>query len=178
MSFLNCPRGMLLSDYREFKKYIQPYYKEVILFRWSGGILRFRDLETSARKLRKLLYSKRSEKIDIVAFSLGGFVLERALESIQDVKAQKIVFVGAVHRPSLKFDVVEIMENVYSDIDRLALLANNLYNFAIGKEARIKHKKVRNIQLKNLNHDDLSKNILLDSSGTRLYDLYRKLLLS
>jgi hypothetical protein len=177
MNFFHCPKGMFFSDYKKFKKYMLPHYKKVILFKWSGGILRYYDLEKSAIELKKLLDKKSKYKIDIVAFSLGGFVLERSLEMIKNFKIKKIMFIGAVHKPSFNFDVEEIVHNIYSETDKLAMIANQIYGLALKKDLRIRHKKVKNLDLIDLNHDDLSKNIILDSSGKRLYDIYKTLLL-
>lgn len=178
MNFLNSPGGMLFSDYRKFKRYMKPSYDKVILFKWSGGILRFYDLERSATRFKKFLDNKRKKyKIDIAAFSLGGFVMERALEQMRELKIRRVLLVGAVHEPSFNFEVSDIVHNVYSEIDKLALLANNLYGLSFRKNFNIKNRKVKNHPFKSLNHDDLSKNLFVADVGKNLYEIYRDLLI-
>jgi hypothetical protein len=178
MNFLTSPRGMLSLDYRKFKKYMKPHYDKVILFKWSGGIFRFYDLERSANRLKKILEKKKKRyNIDIAAFSLGGFVSERALEMVKELKIGKFVLIGAVHEPKFNFEVSEIVHNVYSEVDKLALLANNFYGLAFRKDFKIKHKKVKNYSFRNLKHDDLSQNLFVADVGKNLYDVYRGLLL-
>ena len=178
MEGLSSPKGMFFSDYKKLKKFMQPYYDKVILLKWDGNIFRFPNLEKTARNFAKFLIKKKDKYgIDIISFSLGCFVTERALDILKDLKVKKIIFVGAVHEPRFKLKFYKRIYNICSKKDKLALLANKVYGFKSKKHLKIKKNKLKNICFKSLNHDDLSKNVFVEELKKNLYDFYKDLLI-
>lgn len=179
LSELSSPRGILKKDYSGLSKYLEPHYDEVKIFKWDGKLSVSNDIIPASKDLETYLLHRKKHKIDIIAVSLGGFVVQNALEHLKKVKINRLIFVGAVHNGHHRLKNVQKMINVYSLKDKMFIVANDFYE-GFGN-MHLEGPNVLNIILKNLRHDELCLNKLLEGEDIpekSLFDLYKRLLLS
>jgi pimeloyl-ACP methyl ester carboxylesterase len=177
LNLLTAAHEITRKDYHSLVRYLKKHYDVVELFRWDGRALpRAKDIPES-KSFKNLLDKYRDDSVDIIAVSLGGYVVEMGLKKSKN-QIEKILYIGAVHnRKHIPKNAKKII-NVYSGIDKMYMYANNLYE-GLGN-AVLDGKNVINIPLKNVRHDELGTNILLKGekfAEKKLYNLYRYLLL-
>jgi len=177
LDLLTSKRGITRRDYRYLADYLGRNYDVVESLKWDGKLFEKFDLIPAAQDLEKLLKKYSKDTVDIIAVSVGGFIVTKALENLR-MKINKILYLGAVHDSKHKLKNVKKSINVYSKIDKMFFYANDLYE-GIGN-AVLKGKNVLNVAFENLRHDELCKNIILEEKSYQnkyLFDLYKNLLL-
>lgn len=177
LDILTSYTGITRKDYHNLARYLKKHYDVIEIFRWDGLVPpRAKDIPES-KLFKRLLDKYADDSVDIIAVSLGGYVVENGLKKSKN-KIEKILYIGAVHsRKHLPKNAKKII-NVYSGIDKMYEYANDLYE-GFGN-AVLSGKNVLNVALEKVRHDELGRNILLKEKKIReksLYALYKFLLL-
>jgi hypothetical protein len=178
LKLTNAGRGIIKSDYHNFKRYMEKGYDKIETLKWSGGILKKQDIKPAITHLSRLLNKNKKEKVDIIAFSLGGLITQLALNQNKNIPINKIIFAGSIHDPKIKILNSNKIINVYSKRDKFLEIAEYLYTKATNEN--LKWKNTFNIEIKDLIHDNLCQNktILLNGKKMHLFDYYKQLLLT
>lgn len=169
--------GILRADYRELASFLKEEYDEVKFLKWDGKVMHNQSILPAIKSLENLLRKYKHSKIDLIAVSLGGYIAQRALKNIPEIKINKIIYLGAVHSGKHEFKNVNTGINIYSKLDKLFILANNFY-VGLGN-AFLRGSSIVNIALPDIKHKDLCKNTKITkgiASGFGLFDLYKNLL--
>jgi hypothetical protein len=174
---LTSQRGIITKDYYRLAKYFKKYYDVVEVLDWDGNLIKNPTCSKPIKNLKELFNKYKKESIDIIAVSLGGFIFQKTLSEIKDIKIQKVLYIGAVHNGKHLLKNVKKVINVYSTFDKMYFFANNLYE-GVGNTF-LNGKNVWNLSLDNISHNKLLSNILIKEptiNKKRLCDLYRSLL--
>jgi len=174
---LSTKKGFVKENYLKLAKYLSKYYDKVLLLKWDGDIIKNPSLSIPIQELKQLLKKLKNVDIDIIAVSLGGYILEKALQKKRLNKINKILYIGAVHNSKQLIGGANKIINVYSTSDNMFFFSNSIVegfgNFVL------KGKNVINIALDNLTHDSLLQNKRIKQYGLKeksLYELYKNLL--
>ena len=128
-------------------------------------------------KLNKLLEQNKNCNIDIIAVSLGGHILEKALKNRTFNKIDRVMYIGAIHNVRHKIRGINKVINVYSEKDKMFFIANDIIE-GIGNFI-LQGKNVINVALKDISHDMLLRNKRLNQKDLHekyLHNLYLNLL--
>ena len=177
LGFLTSDRGITREDYHSFEKTCRKSYDKIEFLRWDGWIFRNPDLMRAETRLVNLLNRNKNNVLDIIAFSLGGIIVQDSLLSSKAIKINRVIFVGAIHNKDIILKNVKTIFNVYSKTDRMFRFANDLY-VGLGNITLI-GKNVKNICLDNVSRNDLCRNKLIFFNRKKriyLYNLYNRLL--
>ena len=177
LGILTSDRGIISSDYHLFERFVKKFYDEINFLRWDGRLFKNPDLITAEKRLTNLLNRNIHNEIDIIAFSLGGFIVQNSVLISKKIKVHHLIFVGAVHKRDIILNNVKKIFNVYSKKDLMFKFANDIYE-GFGN-IDLRGKNVKNIALRDMDHNDLCKNKLIffnHKKRTYLYKLYVNLL--
>jgi pimeloyl-ACP methyl ester carboxylesterase len=171
---LTSSRTILRKDYYLLANFLKEDYDEIKLFRWSGkAFIRDKEIERFEGSLK----INNGKTIDIVAVSLGGYLVNNALLRLPKVKINKLLYIGAVHDGKHILKNVKKVINVYSKVDKLFFVTNELYE-GIGN-AVLKGENVINIAFEGIRHDALCLNKSINQKNITeksVYEFYRRLL--
>jgi hypothetical protein len=162
---------MFFSDFKKLKSYLKKDYDKIFILRWPRTVLR-KDIEKSSLKLKNFLEKYKREKIDIVSFSIGGLITEKAINRIS-TKINKCILSGAIHKFKLNLRRIEKVYIIESELDIIKKIGNKIY----GKTKIPSSRKIKKIILKNIPHGYFSKNIYIYELRKKLYEFYRELLI-
>ena len=173
---LTAEKGILMKDYKKLGHDLGKHYDSVEFLKWDGRAVPRAKTIPEAKTFERLIKKHSDELIDVVAVSLGGFVVEKGLANFPK-KIQNLLYIGAVHNGKLVSNKIKKVINVYSKKDKMFKVANEIYE-GLGNLA-LKGENVVNVALNNLNHDELCQNKSLNEPSIKnknLYDLYSSLL--
>ena len=177
LGLLTAKHQIQRKDYHNLAKYFKKNYDIIELFRWDGRAPpRAKDIPES-KSFKNLLDKYKDDSVDIIAVSLGGYVVERGLRGSKN-RINKILYIGAMHSGKHIPKNAKKVINVYSGKDKMYKYANNIFE-GFGNTV-LKGKNVLNVVLEKVRHDELGRNILLKEKKIReksLYALYKVLLL-
>ncbi len=174
---LTSPKGIVMGDYDFLAKALESDYDTVEILKWDGKLFKVRDIEPAIKSLVVLLVKYQDKEVDLIAVSLGGFIVQEALLRNPSLKVNKLLYLGAVHKGNPNLKNVRQAFNIFSIVDKMFFLANNLYE-GIGN-AFLRGQNVVNIPLPNVNHDELCKNKTLGTGYLKnksLFELYKGIL--
>jgi pimeloyl-ACP methyl ester carboxylesterase len=172
-------RGIMRKDYHQLAEYMKTEYDVVEMLPWNGRVFRKTDIEIAAARLAEYIRKYKNEKLDIIAVSIGGMIVQEAMLMVPEVKVNKILYLGAMHSGHHKIKNASQTFNVYSKIDKMFFIANELYE-GMGN-AFLNGENVMNLALPEVKHDELVQNIKIKKGSLKnrtLFEFYKILLRS
>jgi len=170
-------RGIMRKDYHELADYMKTEYDVVNMLPWNGRVFKKSDIEIAAARLAEHLRKYQNDNVDLIAVSIGGMIVQDALIMASEVKVNKILYIGGVHNGHHKIKNAKQTFNVYSKIDKMFFIANELYE-GMGN-AFLNGENVMNLALPEVKHDELVQNIKIRKGALRnrtLFEFYKVLL--
>ncbi len=169
----------LTDQVKTWKKTSHFQGNEFVWMHWSRGIDGISKY-FAKKKLKHLLEHYKNEKINLVGVSLGGDIILETLQKSSQDNINKIVLVGSINEnKKISFPHNKIF-NIYSEKDNFAKLAINFYSPILGG-IKLEGKKIKNILLPKIKHDDFCKDSKIKSGkfkGKSITQLITSILIS